>query len=272
MWENKNLEKFYKNKKPKTMKINSINNINYTGHTNILKNIKCACGEKFAKIDEIGEGTNIALDFLGKALIVPAIIMLTSKEDKDKKEYSALKNPLAATIQILLEAPILMLGSKFIENLANKNKLDSPKGDFSYNEAAAKEFFIEKLKFATKENSDLAKNCHKLVDRLNKKGLGKNLKEDFEQTFENYGENYKKCLKEALEKLDTTHKNLYHLQNRICFLAAIVLTPLLCKAEDYLFPKVMNLIINKKETQKPKGRKIFSIYHFKSQINKGGLK
>lgn len=50
--------------------------------------------DKFAKMGNIGEGASIAADFLGKAVVVPAVIMAASKEPAEKKEYSAFKNPL----------------------------------------------------------------------------------------------------------------------------------------------------------------------------------
>ena len=256
--------------KPKHMKINSANNINYKGHSGIVKNFKRAAGEKFAKIDQIGEGVNIALDFSGKAVLVPATIMLVSKEDKEKKEYSALKNPVAATFQLLMEVPILMLCSKYVENLANRNKLNKIGGKISYNEKYAKDNFINMLNKASSENLELEKSCKEIVEKLDKKGFGKLIKEDFEQAIESFGGNYKKELIESLKNWDLTHKRLYHLQNRVSFVAAITLTPLLCKAEDYFFPKIMNKIIKKPENNKPK--KFLTLQHFKSLVSKRSVK
>ncbi len=257
--------------KAKAMKINSVNNVNYKGHIGIIKNIKRAAGDKFAQIDQIGEGTNIALDFAGKAVLVPATIMLVSKEDKEKKEYSALKNPIAATIQLLMEVPILMLGSKLIEKLANSDKLYKPKSGISYNEKSAKDLFLRTIDNASQNNESLKNACSEVLKKLEKKGFGKSIKEDFEQIIENYGAQYKEELKKALLNLDKTHKNLYHLQNRLCFLAAIILTPILCKAEDYLFPKIMNLIIKNPE-KKQNTQRFLSLHHFKNQLKKGGIK
>ena len=116
------------------MKINSLDKTNFKGYSSAIKRAQYAAADKFAKIDKIGEGTNIALDFIGKAILVPATIMAASKEPKEKKEYSALKNPVAAAFQLMMEAPILMLGSSFVANLANKGKLDREGSNFSYNE------------------------------------------------------------------------------------------------------------------------------------------
>ena len=55
--------------------------------------------------------------------------MLASKEPVEKKEYSALKNPVAAIIQLALEVPVLLLGSKAIEKAANKGLFDKGKRD-----------------------------------------------------------------------------------------------------------------------------------------------
>lgn len=255
------------------MKINPINNINYKGHQSILKSVKRAAGEKFAQIDQIGEGTNIMLDFLGKAVVVPTTIMLVSKEDKEKKKYSALKNPVAAVMQLSMEAPILMLGSKFVEKLANENKLYKKGSRISYNERAAKEEFISIFNAACLDNPTMKKNGAELIEKLNKKGLSKSLKEELQELINNYGKNFKKPLNQALVNFDKTHKNLYHLQNRVCFAAAIILTPLLCKAEDYFFPKVMSLLGKKSQnSQKTQKRTFLSLHHFKTQATKGGLK
>ena len=66
------------------MKINSIDSTHFKSLGSAVKNIKNAAADSFAKIDNVGEGTNIALDFLGKAILVPATIMIVSKEDKEK--------------------------------------------------------------------------------------------------------------------------------------------------------------------------------------------
>ena len=83
----------------------------------------------FADMGEMGEGVSIACDFLGKALVVPFVIMMASDEPKDKKEFSALKNPVAATIQLGLEAPVLFFGSKLIGKYANKGFFDKNPDD-----------------------------------------------------------------------------------------------------------------------------------------------
>ena len=59
-----------------------------------LAAIQKNAAKTFANIEGIGEGASIAFDFLGKAIVVPAVIMLASKEPVEKKEYSALKTPL----------------------------------------------------------------------------------------------------------------------------------------------------------------------------------
>lgn len=254
------------------MRINKQNNLNFSSNASLIKNFKRAAGEGFAKIDDIGEGVNITLDFLGKAVLVPATIMLVSKEEKEKKEYSALKNPVAATLQLLMEVPILMYGSKLIEKLANKGKLDKEGSIFSYNEKAAKEGFTTALQEAAKKDETLKTKSVELIERLNKKGLNSNLKDAFQDSFEKLPEETSKALKKSLENYDTTHKRLYHLQNRVCFVAAIVLTPLLCAAEDFLFPKVMKLLKGEKTPPKGQSRVQISLQNFKSQVAKGDLK
>ena len=104
------------------MKVTGLNNShNFCGKGAFINKAQNFAAKNFAKIDEIGEATNIALDFSGKAILVPLIIMMTSKEEKETKEYSALKNPVAATIQLAIEAPLLAIGSKIISTLANES-------------------------------------------------------------------------------------------------------------------------------------------------------
>ena len=253
------------------MKIDFNNSINYKGHGSAIKNIKRAIGKNFAKIDEIGEGVNITLDFAGKAIIVPATIMLVSKEEKEKKQYSAFKNPVAATIQLLMEAPILMFCSKLVENLANNGSLDNSKSGISYNEKNAVENFIKTIKKSIKNNAIAQEKCAALFEELKKKGLTKSLKEEFENIIQNSDKPQINELKKSLSNLELTHKRLYHLENRISFLAAILLTPVMCKLEDYLFPKIMNKIITpKKNNLKP--RQSLTISHFKAQVKQGAIK
>lgn len=252
------------------MKTNSINNTNFKGYSSALKNTRLSVAKKFAKIDQIGEGTNIALDFFGKAVLVPATIMIASKEPEEKKEYSALKNPIAALFQLMMEVPILMAGSNLVEKLANKGKLDKAGSNFSYNEKLFKEKFISNIENTFQNDKNLKETCANLVEKLNKKGLGKNLKEEFEEIIKKSSPNAKDALKKSLKDFDETHKRLYHLQNRVCFVAAIVLTPILCKAEDYFFPKIMNLI--KKPQKQTSTRKTISINSFKAQLAKGEAK
>lgn len=250
------------------MKINSIDSTHFKSLGSTVKNIKNAAADSFAKIDNVGEGTNIALDFLGKAILVPATIMIVSKEDKEKKEYSALKNPVAAVFQLMMEAPILIAGSNFVGKLANKGALDKAGSGISYNENLYRGKFILSVKNAAREDENFKTVSDGLLEKLNKKGLGKNLRDDFYDIIEQTSAGTKESLKKSLKDYDTVHKRLYHLQNRVCFVAAIALTPLLCKAEDYFFPKIMNLI---KPNKQPSSRRRITLQHFRAQTAKGGL-
>lgn len=231
------------------MQINGIS----TNNTNPAFKGGCAVLQRkfantFANIDGIGEGASIAFDFLGKAVVVPAVIMLASKEPKEKKEYSALKNPVAAIIQLALEAPILFFGSKVIENMANKGLLDKRQNK-QYNEKFFKDSFISTLEDTVKENPTDIKKARGLIDNINAKGLTKKIAETAEILIETLPEKSKDLAKKAFQNYSTAHKKLYHLQNRLCFAAAIILTPLICALENKLHPIAMNKIYEK-ETQK----------------------
>lgn len=188
---------------------------------------------KMSEFTKLGEATNISFDFLGKAIIVPAVIMAASKEPKEKKKYSAFKNTVAAFIQLALEVPILYAGSMYVAKLANSGKLDKAGSRFSYNEKLAGDIFAK----AVKENAENPDAFTDLLERLNAKGFGKKLGDELGKLVSNCDS---KSIKSSFKKLKTTNQRLYHLQNRACFAAAILLTPAICALEDWLHPKVMS--------------------------------
>lgn len=118
-----NNNKLYKNKKcSNNLKFTSINVLSKVNLPKLQKNSI----NYFSKYAEIGEGSSVLLDFIGKFAVVPTLIMFnpfTKNEDKDSKIYSALKHPLAAAIQFATELTILNQASKTINNLAKTGKL-----------------------------------------------------------------------------------------------------------------------------------------------------
>jgi len=201
---------------------------------------RAVLGKKFArymsKFDHFGEGTNITLDFVGKAVITPLVIIAAANESKEKKEYSAIKNPIAAFIQLALEVPILYWGTKFIGNLANQGKLDKQDSPFSYNEKAAKESFIKKFR-STPDTGGL-------IEKINKKGLTKRFADELGEIVDKTDSS---LLKQSFENYKSTSKRLYHMQNRLCFAATLILTPALCALENWAHPKVMDKFFPQKK-------------------------
>ncbi|MDD3149969.1 MAG: hypothetical protein PHV68_03970 [Candidatus Gastranaerophilales bacterium] len=92
---------------------------------NLINKNKEAVTAFFSKHSEIGEGAGIFFDFIGKAAIIPIVMIFNpfSKEDKDSKTYSALKHPVGASIQAVMEVSILMQGTRYIDKLAKQGKL-----------------------------------------------------------------------------------------------------------------------------------------------------
>lgn len=205
-----------------------------------LKNISLI--QKFAKTGEIGEGWSIACDFIGKAVIVPAVIMGVSKEPKEKKEYSAFKNPVAAVIQLFLEVPVLIGGSKIVETLADKGYFDKTDSGFSYNQKKFKEEFLNV--FEKNIVGKTGQNKNKLIEKIKTQGYSKQIAQEFDDFIKTADSSIQKELIPVFKKFETTYKNQFHLKNRICFLGAIILTPLLCAIENYLHPKIMKKIYN----------------------------
>ncbi len=206
---------------------------------------RASLGKRFAqsmsKFDQFGEGTNISIDFLGKAILVPAVIMGATNEPKEKKQYSAIKNPIAAFIQLALEVPILYFGTKLIGKYANKGKLDKAGSEFSYNEKAAKDNFLKIFE----NTSNIEKERNGLIEKINKKGLTKRLTDELDEVVTKANSS---ALKKGFESYKASHKRLYHLQNRLCFAAALVLTPALCALENWAHPKVMDKFFPKKKS------------------------
>jgi len=232
------------------MKINRIstNNTNpaQTGFKGGRARVAAKIARAFSKIDGIGEGASIACDFLGKAAVVPAVIMLSSREPKEKKEYSALKNPVAAIIQLALEVPLLMFGSKAIENAANNGVLDK-NGERIYNEKFHRDAFISSMRNAAQSNAETALEAENIVKLIDKKGLKRITAESIEDFIEKSPANLKEGLKISFKNYSDSHKKLFHLQNRLCFAAAIALTPLLCALENKIHPIVMDKIYKEEE-------------------------
>ena len=210
----------------------------------------------FAKMGDIGEGTSIACDFFGKALVVPLVIMATSKEPQDKKEFSAFKNPVAAVIQLALEVPILAAGSKIIGECANKGMFDLKGSNFSYNEKLKRTKFINVFQ---KYAPSLKEKSKGFLDEVKSKGYSNKIIEQFDDITANLNEPTKKIIKGSFKEYEKTYKNLFHLKNRLCFAAALVLTPLLCALENKIHPAIMDKIFKlqhldrKKEVVKKPG-------------------
>ncbi len=238
---------------------------------NFQKNI----AKSFAKIESIGEGTSIAFDFLGKAVVVPAVILISSKEPKEKKEYSAFKNPVAAVLQLMLEVPILFFGSAGIEKAANKGCFDT-KTSNRYNEKLHKDIFIKELKDTFKDDKNSIQQINQTLDIVDKKGLSRKGIEAFEDIIKTAPK--KEVLEKTFNEYKTASKNLYHLKNRLCFAFAIALTPLICYLENKFHPIIMDKIYeNERRTDAKKHPKnsfmnYISLNAFKHQakINNGG--
>lgn len=206
-----------------------------------------ATSKYFSKFEQVGEGVNIALDFIGKALLVPTVIMLASKEDKEKKSYSAMKNPIGATASLVIEAPLLMVGSKYIGKLANSGKLDASNSDFSYNEKAATDSFMKSAKEMAEKDLTFKENSKELLEKVKNSGFSNNMKDDFDDIITKFDKEKLSGVVESFKKMELSHKRLYHLQNRLCFAAALLLTPVICGFENFMLPRVMKLFGKNKE-------------------------
>lgn len=209
----------------------------------------------FLKNGNVGEKTSVLIDIFGKAVLVPIVIIFNgfSKQPKEEKKYSAIKNPTAALIQLGLEVPIFYYATKGVKNLANKGLLDKDP-NFSYNAKLHKNIFIESLDRLIKSNPPnpkIAKEITGLRSQLDKKGLTQKLIHDFNQviskiTSNSSSMNLKNQTKDALNNYNTVNKRLFQLGSRFSFLAALLLIPVVCGIENWLHPKIMKILDNRK--------------------------
>ncbi len=258
------------------MKISGIKINNSPANSSKLPTLPQKISHTFANMDDIGEGTSIVLDFAGKAVIVPLTIMSTSKESKETTEYNALKHPVAGLIQLLIEVPTLILGRKYIKNSADKGHLDKELNR-QYNEKFYEDIFISDLKNSA-VNSHQKAEAGTIIEKINKKGLSKKTIYAIDGYIETIAKPAQEGLKKTFSNYKTAHTKLGHLQNRLCFAAAILLTPLICALENKLHPIVMDKLYekkaipnaqNKEQQNKTHQLKHLSIHNFISHIKKG---
>lgn len=228
------------------MKIGQVSSAIFAaGSLGKFSSLKNKAVKYFSGADSFGEGTNIAMDFLGKALVVPALILASpsKKTTKDEKVFVAAKNPVGATIQLAMEVPILLGVSKWIENLAQKGILDGDKKDFSYNTKARKEEFVKAVNTALEKDGALSVEMRPFMDKLEKKGLGRKLLFEFSDVLEKLPQDAKM----SLDNFKFAQRRLYHLQNRIAFTGAILMAPVIGILEGRVHTKIMNYIANKEK-------------------------
>lgn len=210
----------------------------------------------FLKNGNAGEATSVLVDIAGKAVLVPLVIMFNpfSKQKKEDKKYTAIKNPLAGLIQLGLEVPVFYYTAKGIKSLANKGLLDKDP-NFSYNAKLHKDMFLrnlDKLVKANPPNSQIADEIRNLTAQLHKKKLSQKLVYDFNQVISKFpptnsiNSDLKDTAKKSLDNYKIIDKRLFHLGSRFSFIAALLLIPVMCAIENWLHPKVVSLFNNSK--------------------------
>lgn len=242
------------------MKVNNIQNSNSHPPTTFSGLPTEKITQFFLKHENVGEATSIAIDILGKAVLVPLVIMFNpfskKSQSKEDKKYSAIKNPIAALIQLGLEVPIFYYTSNGIRNLANKGLLDNLKKspNFSYNAKAAKNTFItslDKMLILSPPEADRLTDITRLKQTLSKARPPQKTIRELNQFISSSGSNLKGQTKTALDNLNNVNKRLFHLESRFSFIAAILAVPLLCAIENWLHPKIMKLIDKRKQNKTP---------------------
>lgn len=231
------------------MKIDRVSSAIFAaGSSGKFSSLKNKAVKYFSSADSFGEGTSIAMDFLGKALVVPALILMSpsKKSTQDEKFFVAAKNPVGAGIQLAMEVPVLLGVSKWIENLAQKGILDGGEKDFSYNTKAAKEEFIKAANNFFRNDNAIGAEMKPFMDKLEEKGPTRKLLFEFSDVLQKLPQE----IKTSLDNLKFAQRRLYHLQNRVAFTGAVLMAPVIGILESKIHTKIMNSMASKKEGNK----------------------
>ena len=84
-------------------------------------------------MSDVSEITNAVIAAIGTGIIAPAIILVSpgkgDKEDKDKKFFQAIRQPLSAGLALAFQVPMTVFIMRFIDSLSYKYKLGIFKDD-----------------------------------------------------------------------------------------------------------------------------------------------
>ena len=150
---------------------------------------------------------------------------------------------------------------------------DVEDSDFSYNEKLKRKEFIDTFEKCSNISKEASKD---FLDELKSKGYSLKVQEQFDDIISNLDDTAKNTLKKSFKGYERTYKNQFHLKNRVCFLAALVLTPLLCAIENKLHPPIMEKIFKLQHLEpKPNAaNKIITLQKFykPAKLRKGVIK
>jgi len=165
-----------------------------------------------------GEKTSIIINAIGTGLLAPLVIANNplSKEDKDTKKYSAMRQPISAVIAIITQLAVCMKADKIIDKLAYSNRLGT-------NAQKDAHFYdLSTIKNA-KENSPL-------------KGKFKGLKgSEILEALHNAGE----ITKDQFKNASVVMTRLKAFKNWISIGLSLVTLPFACCALNWIYPRFM---------------------------------
>ncbi|MDD3012737.1 MAG: hypothetical protein PHC34_03435 [Candidatus Gastranaerophilales bacterium] len=165
-----------------------------------------------------GEKTSIIINAIGTGLLAPLVIANNplSKEDKDVKTYSALRQPISAVIAIITQLAVCMKADKIIDRLAYNNKLgtESQKNAHFYDLSVIKN---------AKENSPLKNKFNGLKDS------------EILKTLHSAGE----ITKNQFDKVSNAMTRLKAFKNWTGIGLSLVTLPFACCALNWIYPRFM---------------------------------
>jgi hypothetical protein len=182
----------------------------------------------------------MAFDIAGKGVVLPLAIVFNnfSKEPREQKVYSAIKNPVTAVIQLGIQVPVFYAIWNGVGKLANRGLLDRDP-NYSFNA----EFYANKFAGSIEHVEGIGK----LKAELRKKGLTKRLANSFDEIVSGMDN---PLVKQSFKKFQEVDKRLFHLKSRFAFAGLLLSIPLVCAIENKCHPRLMNFIKKVKDGHK----------------------
>lgn len=187
-----------------------------------------------------GEVMNILVNAVGTALVAPFFIAFNpiSKEDKNTKLYSALRQPISAALAIITQVGVVTKFNKYIDKLAVNGKLGK---DYDMSIRPFAKYTYNQVK---KNNPNFTRD--QIWDEVKK--IRKEARDNAIENLKNkiIKETGKSAESAAKEAGDTIRKNISTINKRVNGLSkflglfvSLAIMPITCTALNWLYPRMM---------------------------------